>query len=267
MKMVKKLLLGLVAVAAVLTLAGCGDVAGVGKATGTKWDKTYSVDATGELNSDTAIWRRYVKQIGTKEEIAEIKTTITIYKDFKKNDAAIFDATIDGQLKKSVIGFIFDYNKNASDDTLNDFVVFGFRPSNNTAYLGPYSAIKLGKDVEMDTDDSSLKNNPKASAGDEYYEDGPVPAGSYTTDTDGNIILEVEVRQSTKGKYQFYLGGKKFGSEFAGKTISDKKDTKDMAIGGVAGYINCPKGAKVKVNYKTDSDDVTGSLFADEEEF
>lgn len=273
MKLVKKCLIALAALATVMAFTGCGDMAGVGKTSGTKYNKTYTVDATGELKNADATWRRYVKQIGSKEEVAEIETTITIYKDFAKNDAAIFDVTdtskSDGKAK-TVVGFIVDYNKNATDDTVNDFVVFGFRPSNKTAYLGPYSAIKLGKDVEMDTENGSLvdtKASPKAKSGTEYFADGAISSDRYTVDDDGNIILQVAIKQETPGTYQFYLGGKKFGSSWKGSTISTKDKTKGMAIGGVAGYINVPKGAKVKVNYKTDSKKVTGSLFADEEEF
>lgn len=268
MKMVKRILVGLAVLTTAFVLAGCGDVAGIGQATGTKYNKTYSVDGTDAKL--TTKWRRYVKQIGSKEEIAEIKTTITIYKDYAKNDPAVFESKVDNKDARAVIGFIVDYNKNADDATVNDFVVFGYRPANDTIYLGPYSAIKLGKDVEMDTDNSSLVDttaSPNAQGGttdSEYYKDGAIPAGCVTTDKDGNKVLEVSVKQPTKGTYEFYLGSKKLGS-WKGKTISDKDPTKGMAIGGVAGYINVPKGAKVKVNYKTDSEDVTGTLFADEE--
>ena len=270
MKMVKKVLMGLAVAAAVLTLVGCGDMAGAGSATGTKNNITYKVDATENASKkldENATWRRYVKQIGNKEEVAEIKTTITIYKEFAKKDAAIFE---NSENKKAVIGFIVDYNNNA-DGTTKDFVVFGYRPANNTIYLGPYSAIAIGKNVELDTDNASLVDttaSPNAKAGNEYYPDGAAPAGSINTDADGNTVLEVEVKQETKGTYKFYLGGKYLGS-WQGKTIDtkDKSKTKDYAIGGVAGYINCPKDGKVKVNYKTNSKDVTGSLFADEDEF
>ena len=267
----KKLLAVIAAAAVALTLVGCGDVAGVGKATGTKWDKTYTVDATGELKNADATWRRYVKQIGTKEEIAEIKSTITIYKDYAKNDPAIFDvpdsSKSDGKAK-AVVGFIVDYNANTENKDTSDFYVFGYRPTNKTIYFGPYSAIKIGKDVEMDTDNASLVDttaSAKAKMGDELWTDGKsYPASCVKTDADGNTVLEVSLKQKANGKYEFYLGTQKLG-EWTGKNISTKKETKDMAIGGIAGYINVPKGAKVKVNYTTDPEDVTGSLLADEE--
>ena len=50
MKMVKKILLGLAATAAVIGLASCADVAGAGKATGTKTNKTITVDGKGLFN-------------------------------------------------------------------------------------------------------------------------------------------------------------------------------------------------------------------------
>ena len=273
MKLVKKCLIALAALATVMALTSCGDLAGKGSATGTKFNTTYKVDGT-DAKLQTK-WRRYVKQIGSKEEVAEIKTTITIYKDFAKNDAAIFDVPRETgtDTYKSVIGFIFDYNDNENKDAngkkTHDFVVFGYRPTDDTAYLGPYSAIALDKNVELDTDNGSLVDtdaSAKAKAGTEIFADYQKITNYITKDKDGNIIIEVSVKQEKPGTYDFYVGTKKLGS-WKGSTISTKDKTKDMAIGGVAGYINVPKGAKVRVNYKTDKKDVTGSLFADEEEF
>ena len=75
MKMVNKILLGLAAGAVVLSLVGCGDLAGAGKGKGTKNNLTITVDATDNANKklDKA-YRRFIKQIGTSEKIAEIAT-------------------------------------------------------------------------------------------------------------------------------------------------------------------------------------------------
>ena len=39
-----------------------------------------------------------------------------------------------------------------------------------------------------------------------------------------------------------------------------------LNIGGVAAYVNCPKGTKVKANFKTEQSSVTGTFFAEEDE-
>ena len=109
MKMVKKVLMGLAVAAAVFTLAGCGDMAGAGAASGSKYKKTITVDATGTLATVTkadgsegeAKYRRYIKELSSNEKTAAIKSTITI----PKADLKLVDAD-----DNVVVGYIFDMN-------------------------------------------------------------------------------------------------------------------------------------------------------------
>ena len=74
MKMVKKILLGLAAGAVVIGLVSCADVAGAGKATVTKTNKTITVDATDKASKKLEKdYRRYIKQLGSSEKVAEIQ--------------------------------------------------------------------------------------------------------------------------------------------------------------------------------------------------
>jgi hypothetical protein len=81
MKMVKKILLGLVATATVIGLVSCKWGAGEGDTSGNKWDLTMTVDATENASNPLAadkVFRRYWKQFSSSEKVAALTTTITI---------------------------------------------------------------------------------------------------------------------------------------------------------------------------------------------
>lgn len=265
MKMTKKIMLGVVAAAAIV-LTGCADLAGAGKDKGSKNNKTVIVDATENAAkplAENAVYRRYMKQIGSSEKIAAIKTTITV-----KDEDCIFEAG--GQNAK--IGFAWEMNKSwddekgeatkdTADSKLRDFYLFGFSTTTKKAYVEHYSKVNF--DDEFDTKDSAIGVADATPFGNGAW--AAVPNGSYTHE-DGVWTFVVEVKQDTDGKYAVYLGGQKLcdcdgTSNFKGKL----GEIKNKSIGGVSSYVNCPKGTKMVVNYATENDDVVGSLFADEE--
>lgn len=266
MKMVKKILLGLAATAAVIGLASCADVAGAGKATGTKTNKTITVDGTD--SKLTTAYRRYIKQLGSSEKVAEIETTIT----FDTEDCIL--ATTGASPTYANVGFVFDMNKvwdtekdepkkDNGDEKLRDLVVFGFQPGTSRAYIEHYSNVNFKE--ELDTDVGAVGTCDKLIYGPTNGW-GSVTEGTHYTLEDGVYTLNIKVKQATKGTYDFYLGGKKLGSYTAsGKYVGTAKDNAEgYAVGAVGAYINCPKGTKVKAKYETDSKSVTGKFEAEE---
>lgn len=267
MKMVKKILLGLAASAVVIGLTSCADVAGTGKATGTKTNKTITVDGTdSKLTTD---YRRYIKQLGSSEKVAEIETTITV----DTNDCILSSTDANSNPTYANFGFVFDMNKvwdsetngpkaDKNDEKYRDLVVFGFQPLMKRAYIEHYSNINF-KD-ELDTNDKSVGKSDNNIFGNGGW--AAVTEGTHYTLDDGVYTLNIKVKQATKGTYDFYLGGKKLGSYTAsGKYVGTAKDNAEgYAVGAVGAYINCPKGTKVKAKYETDSKSVTGKFEAEE---
>ena len=115
------------AMLAAMVLSGCNFKAGTGKVTGDKEDATYIVDATDNAEKKLKTgdkYRRFIKQIGSSENIAEIETTITI----KTSECILTGQDDSGKATSVVVGYAFDLNKNSSDEKLTDMVLFGFRP-------------------------------------------------------------------------------------------------------------------------------------------
>ena len=275
----KKIMTIIAAAAVALTLVGCdmlASKAGEGKSSGTKNNKTISVDATGTLatvESGTgagaeAKYRRFIKELSGNEKTAAIKSTITIPKA---------DLVTDGATDKNVVvGYVFDMNKSwdatankATTDTattkLRDFVLFGFSLDTKKAYVEHYSNVNF-KD-ELDTSETTIgSGSDKNIWGDGGWSAALTKGTDYRED-DTNFYLDVEVKQETAGTYVFYLGGKKRGEyKASGNFLGTKADgTEGLAVGGIAGYLKCPKGTKAKIIIETDNDDVVGKLFADEE--
>lgn len=279
----KKIMVIIAAAAVALTFVGCDLLAakaGEGKSSGTKNNKTISVDATGTLATvpegevgagAEAKYRRFIKELSGNEKTAAIKSTITI----PKADLKLVDAD-----DNVVVGYVFDMNKSwdatenkATTDSatskLRDFVLFGFNLKTKKAYVEHYSNVNFKEELDTSNNTIGEKNNTT----DNIWGNGGWSA-ALTKDTDyreddDNYYLDVEVKQATAGTYDFYLGGKKRGSyKASGNFMGTKADgTEGLAVGGIAGYLKCPKGTKAKIIIETDSDDVVGKLFADEEEF
>lgn len=266
----KKIMAILAASAVALALMGCDLLAakaGEGESKGTKSNQTITVDAKADaakpLDKD---YRRFVKQLGSSEKVAEITTTIT----FNDTDSILTIKDASGKVTASTkIGYVFGMNKtwdatkdeptkDTTDSKLRDFYVFGFDPNGKRAYVEHYSNVNF-KD-ELDTDESAIGTCDEAVFGGGSW--ASVKEGTDYTVEDGKYTLVVSVKQSPKGKYDFYLGGKKLGtSALTSKYVDDD----GYAIGGVGGYVNVPKGGLAVVTYTTDKESVTGKFFADEE--
>ena len=276
--LMKKITTILAAAAAALMLVGCADLAGTGKATGTKSNKTINVDATSANTSKplNELYRRYIKQLGSSEKVAGITTTIT----FSEADCILEGDDVipvqGGGTKKghAVIGFVFDLNKawvggqaatDTNDSHPRDFYVFGFDPLDKKVYIEKYANVNF-KD-ELDTNDGTVGTPVETTVGNgawytlpsseyaKYFEEKTVNGKKEYT-----VVVKVE---PSNGQYNIYMGEKLLGTTTAEKHF---KNNANQAIGGVAGYANCPKGTKLKVNYKTDTSTVIGTFYADEEE-
>ena len=143
MKMVKKILLGTLALAAVLTFASCKMESGEGETDGNKWDLTMTVDATEDAKTPLAegkVYRRLWKQFSSSEKVAEITTTITI----DMNEGVYNEGAA------SVVGLIFDLNKNADNTDLVDFNLIGINPKTKAFYVERYTGIEKQSKEELD---------------------------------------------------------------------------------------------------------------------
>jgi hypothetical protein len=274
----KKIMAILAASAVALALMGCDLLAakaGSGEAKGTKNNKTISVDATGTLATvpegetgagKEALYRRFIKELSGNERTAAIKSTITI----PKADYVVSD----GADENVVVGYVFDLNKSwdktankakadKNDEKYRDFVLFGFSLKTRKAYIEHYSDVNF-KD-ELDTSATTIgSGSDKNIWGNGGWSSQLVKDTDYREDDD-NFYLDVEVKQETAKVYDFYLGGKKRGSYTASGNFMGKEEdgTDGLAVGGIAGYLKCPKGTKAKMIIETDKKDVVGVLSAE----
>lgn len=262
MKMVKKILLGLVATATVLSFAGCKMGSGEGDTKGNKWDLTMTVDGTENGSPKLEKnYRRFWKQFSSSEKVAALTTTLTINpKDCK---------LVDG--KASVIGLIFDLNKNEADAEKVDFCLIGLNPKRGKFYVERYTGISKQKNESLDTDDDQL--GPTGSNADIGYGTWARTDISnwctlndkmYSKNTDGVMTCIVKITQENK-KYSVYLGSEKV-AEYNATSSKNTDKIKDVeyAVGGIACYGNAGKGVKLVAKYETEKDSVIGKLEAEE---
>lgn len=265
----KKIMTILAAAAVALMLEGCADAGGAGSATGLKTNKTVNVDATSANTrkpmAEGNVWRRYVKQLGDSEKVAEITTTIT----FDTSKCIL----VGDDNREAKIGYVFDLNKvwdstnnKPFEDTLSskrrDLCIFGFNPTSSKAYVEHYSDVDFEEELDTDETGNAIGVRDAAIFGGGGW--ATVTAGTHYTYENGVYTLVITISQSPKGTYTISLGGQPLGTYQASGKF---KDTDNYAIGGVGAYVNCPKGGKVVANYKTEQSSVTGKFFADEEEF
>ena len=272
MKMVKKILLGLVATAAVFSLVGCQGIENDNAETkGKKDDKTITVNATNtddKYDADKKYKRAFV-QLGTLEQIQAVTSTLT----FNKND-----------VKDSVVGFAFDLNfdKDLNDTDKKDsynFVLIGFNAEKSKYYVERYKEVSL-KENNGYTDEPALgkyisyvNNNWTTEYVTEYSDFVDATKGThYSEDTDGNITLKISITQDTDKTYKIKLGNATIG-EYTRTDKSNKDLTKFVNVtsagkaqGGIAVYANAKNGSKFSVNCKTDLDSVVGKFYEEVEE-
>ena len=266
MKMVKKILLGMVATAAVLTFASCKMGAGEGETEGNKWDLTMTIDATEDAETPLekdAKFRRFWKQFSTSEKVAEITTTITI--DMSKQ---VYD---EKNHPAFVSGLIFDLNKNETNNDLVDFNLIGVNPETQKFYVERYTGITKQSKESLDTSAGSLESaltppvdatNLETVSKDQSW--CTLTDKMYSVSDDGVVTCVVTISQKNK-KYSVKLGSVTVAEYDASSSKHvDTIDDVEYAVGGIACYGNAGKGNKLVVNYTTEKDSVTGKLEAEE---
>ena len=266
MKMVKKILLGLAATAAVLSLASCKMEAGEGKTEGNKWDLTMTVDGTKIADTvqpnakGQGPYRRFWKQFSSSEKVAEIETTVTI----DTNACTIEPNTV------ATAGLVFDLNKNATDSSKVDFNLIGLSPSAGF-YVERYTEITK-KDGDYDTSEGALSSTytPLKLDSFEYSNDGKgayISWGSIpNTPKEGVYTYKIKITQANK-KYSVSINGVKVAEYNASDSTNvDTIDKKEYAVGGIACYGSVQKGNILKAKYESDKDSVTGKLYEEVEE-
>lgn len=267
MKLVRKTLLGLTALAVVMGLASCKMGAGEGDTKGNKWDLTMTIDATETASRPLAadkVFRRYWKQFSTSEKVAEITTTVTI--DPTK---IVYPTT---STSACVVGLIFDLNKNAEDNNKVDFNLIGVNPKTGKFYVERYT--KISKQTDESYDGTATESDLAQAAGttainlETVAKSGAwctLTSSMYKTDADTGILtIPVKISQTNK-KYTVYLNNVKV-AEYNASTSTNVDTIKNVeyAVGGIACYGNAGKGVKIVANYTTDKSTVTGKLEAEE---
>ena len=271
MKMVKKILLGLAAGAAVIGLIGCQPIdTDNAKTSGTKWNKTVKVDAS---TVETG-YKRAFEQLGTLEQAQQFDAEITF--NCLNEEGDVIDA---------VYGLAFDLNfdKDATDKDLNDsynFVLIGLNPSRGTKgqyYVERYKEVSMEDNNGVQTSDSLGKyisytstgtNGPWTTEYKNSYSDWQDATGLYTVDNDGNVTINISVRQTTPGTYTVKAGNKSVctytRSDKSAKNPEEFVNVKDdYAQGGIAMYTNAKPGQKIEFNCKINKDTFVGKLEAE----
>lgn len=268
MKLVRKTLLGLTALAVVIGLASCKMGAGEGDTKGNKWDLTMTVDATANASTPLAsgkVFRRFWKQFSSSEKVAEITTTITI-------DPSQIVYPTDDTTPACVIGLIFDLNKNAADTKKVDFNLIGVNPKTQKFYVERYVGITKQNDESYDgtleESDIAKANGTTATNLETVTKAGgwcSLNTNMYKLDSEtGVITCPVKITQASK-KYTVYLNDVKVAEyDASASTNVDTIDDVEYAVGGIACYGNAGTGVKIVANYTTDKSSVTGKLEAEE---
>lgn len=294
MKKTRIVLVGALVLALALIM-GCKMGAGDGDLKGTKWDSTLTIDGTDSAKEPLVKdYRRYWKQLGTKETVTKIQTTISI--DREQSVVSNADNT-----KNATIGFVFDMHKYqaitdggsegytyAKGDDLVEFVLLGIRPSDGAAFLEHYYDIPAKGITTEDGKqnfDTDLKSLVPLTSTDSYVDgawtDGSNTYGFSASETKGFIVeskkgdkvtaqeLTIKV-EAVSGKYEISL--KKADNtfqkiaEYTPATYDKAVSTTNQGIpqGGVGVYANVPKGCKLVASYVQDKDNTVG-LYVEEE--
>ncbi|MBO4534059.1 MAG: hypothetical protein J5726_10260 [Treponema sp.] len=213
----KKMMAVIAALAVALTLVGCnfGDNKGLGaKAAGTKKNMTVIASNDG---TDGKLYQRGWKQLGTKETVQALETTITIdmstvagyAKKSGTGDDIVWSAGTADDYDKQVavvIGLIFDLHetKLTADDaetgmkkgSYYDFVLIGYQPETVSYYIERYENVPKGLFAEASNAGSftGLANYVKATGITDTVGDGK--AAYYTPNAAGKQAIA----KATTGK-------------------------------------------------------------------
>lgn len=287
MKMIKKIMLGAVAVS-MLALVGCKVELGLGDYKGTRYDGVMTVDATedSEAGACETVYRRYFKQISTGKKVGHFETEIAV------NPA---------ELGNSVVGIAFDVNtvdyvandkengdlykiggttikdEDGNDiylqdgEKVYDFVLVGFKAATKKAYVEHYVNVpKALLKAGLDTNEGSMGNYYSIMPGDAATHDGTANKNlgddwfAVTTgeNEEGWTTVRIAVTQDfTTEKaadhiYKINVGGKTSTytsavnvNEWSNNTTDDTEQW--CATGAVCVYGNAYANYKVEAAYKS----------------
>jgi hypothetical protein len=264
---------------------------------GDKWDFTASVDhlhKTADTNYVTdKLYQRAWTQLGNKESVSKLKTTITFVSESSVVKAKVKDATLaevqavdssitelpvgadkyytldaSGTEKMAVVGFLFDLHKtkNSANKTVYDFILIGIRPSTREYYIDRYYNVPDGV-MEKATSLSDLWDNAETyhesldgKASTAAYVATPIPENKFTKgeDENGNETLSFDLTLTqANGKYTVSFCG--ITKEINTTTRTAAAEDKDGVIRGGAGvYSNAPLGTIAKIQSVVDKDNTEG---------
>ena len=270
----KKIMAVIAAVAVALTLVGCVNL-GDAKTSGTKWKKTFKLDATGEIkdaDGEDATYARGFASLSASKNCSAIETTITLPKKDKKDKVLNIPVSDKknprtNDFYKAVVGLAFDVHEYEKADNKShySFVLVGVKPGDGGFYIEYY------EDVPKDNLKESMNTN-LGSIGGKYTPVAPETdgwAGKITgIDKEDSYTWTVKVTQDTAGTYKVLINDVVKGIYTRTLTEKESADTKHdgKAYGQIFLYGNAPIGTKIEAKFNSNKDATVG-LFADEDEF
>jgi len=244
----KKTLTTALLVSAVLAFMSCGFGSGDIKTTGYKWNTTMTINGLAEKggifsdskdsngavlgndynNASNPYYKRVWAQIGDKEQVAEITSTITV--DLAKSKLKSTDGN-----RNAVFGLAFDLDTNKAGSKNVDFCLVGIRQQSANAfqyYFERYTEVTPAKKASGITKDNALGSyftfsGGSGTAGKLYKYDSLVSyanwtgsstdtgsvidwatlnAGNYTYTSGSTFSVNLYITQEAAGTYKVYLG-------------------------------------------------------------
>lgn len=294
MKISKKIFLAAITAAAV-AFVGCGMSEGDLDGKGSKWERTIKKDSTtvGVEEASPAYGRAF-SQLGTGEKVQSIKTLVTVYTDgidglvvdqgngyyLQAPEGAKDGGMVDDKKVSAVhgvVGFLFDLHKTKAEadaadgksykagDTLYDFIIVGYRPSDKGFYVERYENVPEGSMDDYVTSPSFGKatkyfTNTSSAAFEKVTYDSAVTTEK--TEDGENVhkfTVTIEQADENKGTYTIKIGDITVGTY---EGTENSKDGTGYAIGGAGAYVNAPVGTIVKATFESDKKATVG-LFAE----
>ena len=276
-------------IAASIALVGCGMSEGDLDGKGSKWERTITKDSTKVgVEEPSPAYGRAFSQLGTKETVQSIKTLVTVYTDgmdgwvletaegskeytvAKKGDSKVDEKgkTINATEVHGVVGFMFDLHKTKVEgDTLYDFIIVGYRPSDKGFYVERYANVPEGSMDDYvttggfgDATDFFTKTSPSIAFEKGTYDSAVTPE---TTEDGENVHkFTVTIEQDEAGTYTIKIGNITVGT-YKGLVTDEKSG---YAIGGAGVYANAPIGTIVKAKFESDGDATVGLFLEPVEE-
>ncbi len=194
MKMVKKILFGLVAVAAVLSLASCGikkdDPEGIIKGTAGNYSVNYKYE-----NADTTATYRAYKPTGFKHAGALVKVT--------------FNAADLANIGNSKFGLIFGLKETKNgDQKIRDFYIIGLGAEKHNEEYGKYYVSKYENVVDIQAENFGAPEDGGAAAAGKPQETVKVGITncSLPKDGEGNVYAYIWYQaNNTTGAYDWKI--------------------------------------------------------------